>query len=154
MFVYLPNQYTSLDVQIHSSQDEFYNGEFSGSYINTDNSGELNLANLAKQVSTVIVNYQVTGSNDTNPGSGKIYWNVGVPSSPPPAFGTQYVDELYINEVDTNGLSIQEAISNLNPGDIITFPIQYLLTFVPTNKTITGVITNISPIGTTIWSKF
>jgi hypothetical protein len=140
-----------LDVQIHSSQDEFYNGEFSGSYINTDNSGELNLANLAKQVSTVIVNYQVSGSNNTNPGIGEIYWNVGVPSSPPPAFGTQYVDELYINEVDTNGLNIQEAISNLNPGDIITFPIQYLLTFVPTNKTITGVITNISPIGTTIW---
>ena len=140
-----------LDVQIHSSQDEFYNGEFSGSYINTDNGGELNLANFAKQVSTVIVNYQVSGSNNTNPGSGQIFWTVGVPSGIPPTFGTQYVDELYINEVDNNGLNIQEALSNLNPGDIITFPIQYLLTFVPTNKTITGVITNISPIGTTIW---
>jgi hypothetical protein len=46
-----------LDVQIHSSQDEFYNGEFSGSYINTDNGGELNLANPFKQVPTTPTNY-------------------------------------------------------------------------------------------------
>jgi len=46
-----------LDIQIHSSQDEFYNGEFSGSYINTDNGGELNLANPFKQIPTTPTNY-------------------------------------------------------------------------------------------------
>jgi hypothetical protein len=46
-----------LDVQIHSSQDEFYNGEFSGSYIDTDKGGELNLANPFKQVPTIPTNY-------------------------------------------------------------------------------------------------
>jgi len=140
-----------LDIQIHSSQDEFYNGEFSGSYINTDNDGELNLANLAKQVSTIIVNYQITGSNDVNPGSGQIFYSLGNPPGGNPLAGDQFVDELLINEIDTNGLNIQEAISNLNPGDTITFPIQYELTFVPVNKIITGIITDVSPVGTTIW---
>jgi len=141
--------------QTHDSQDEFYNGEFSGSEFVVEN-GELNEANPVKQVETTLVNYQVTGSNNTNPGSGVIYWNVGVPGGGPP-FGTQYVDELYINEIDTTGLSIQEALSNLTPGGTITFPVQYQLDpIVPgipviVNKTITGVITNVSPIGNTIW---
>jgi hypothetical protein len=48
-----------VDVQIHSTQDEFYNGEFSGSWINTDNGGELNLANPFKQVNPNPTTYNV-----------------------------------------------------------------------------------------------
>ena len=48
-----------VDVQIHSTQDEFYNGEFSGSWINTDNGGELNLANPFKQVNPNPTTYNI-----------------------------------------------------------------------------------------------
>jgi hypothetical protein len=142
--------------QTHDSQDEFYNGEFSGSNFVVED-GELNAANPVKQVETTLVNYNITGSNNTNPSSGEIYWNIGIPDGTLP-FGTQFVDELYINEIDTNGLNIQVALSNLNPGDSIIFPIQYELQPTPgpglpvvVNKTVTGIITNINPIGNTIW---
>jgi len=141
--------------QTHDSQDEFYNGEFSGSNFVVEN-GELNEANPTKQVATNLVNYQITGSNNTNPGNGIIYWNVGIPDVAPIA-GTQYVDELYINEIDNSGLNIQEALSNLSPGDSITFPIQYeldpVIPGIPVivNKTITGTITNVSPVGSAVW---
>jgi hypothetical protein len=117
-----------LDVQIHSSQDEFYNGEFSGSYINTDNGGELNLANPVKQVETTPLFYQSTGSATlTNPSPGQFFWRaaqypVGGGLSPDGPAGLKY---MYINETDANGVNILTALQNLNPGDSMTFTIVF-----------------------------
>jgi hypothetical protein len=47
-----------LDVQIHSSQDEFYNGEYSGSEFTVED-GELNPGNRFKTYSQPIVEYQL-----------------------------------------------------------------------------------------------
>jgi len=117
-----------LDVQIHSSQDEFYNGEFSGSYINTDNGGELNLANPVKQVETTPLFYQSTGSATlTNPSPGQFFWraaqySVGGGISPDGPAGLKY---MYINETDANNVNILTALQNLNPGDSMTFTIVF-----------------------------
>lgn len=111
----------------HSSQDEFYNGEFSGSEFVVEN-GELNEANPTKQVETTPLLYQSTGSNSlTNAGVGQFYWKAGSYTSLPlnefnPALGIQY---LYINETDANGVNILTALQNLNPGDSITFTVAF-----------------------------
>jgi hypothetical protein len=109
---------------IHSSQDEFYNGEYSGSLINTDNGGELNLANPVKQVETTPVFYYSTGSATlTNPSPGQFFWRAanttGLFDGPA---GLKY---MYINETDANGVSILQALQNLNPGDSMTFTIVF-----------------------------
>ncbi len=107
-----------------SNQEEFYNGELSGSEFVVEN-GELNEANPVKQVETTPLLYQSTGSNSTNPGVGQFFWKYGnhiagnVFST---AVGIQY---LYINEIDDNGVNILTALQNLNPGDSITFTINY-----------------------------
>jgi len=110
--------------QTHDSQDEFYNGEFSGSNFVVED-GELNAANPVKQVETTPLLYQSTGSNATNPGVGQFFWKWGNHTSGnvfSTAAGVQY---LYINETDVNGVSILTALQNLNPGDSITFTINY-----------------------------
>jgi hypothetical protein len=113
---------------IHSSQDEFYNGEYSGSLINTDNGGELNLANPVKQVETTPLSYYSTGSNTaTNPSPGQFFWKaeqypVGGILAPDGPAGLKY---MYINETDADGVNILQALQNLNPGDSITFTIVY-----------------------------
>ena len=117
-----------LEVVIHSSQDEFYNGEFSGSWINTDNGGELNLANPVKQVDTTALSYYSTGSATlSNPSPGQFFWRaaqypVGGLISPDGPAGLKY---MYINETDANGVNILQALQNLNPGDSMTFTILY-----------------------------
>jgi hypothetical protein len=109
---------------VNSSQDEFYNGEYSGSEFVVEN-GELNEANPVKQVETTPLLYQSTGSNSTNPGVGQFFWRYGNHISGnvfSTAVGVQY---LYINETDVNGVNILTALQNLSPGDSITFTINY-----------------------------
>jgi hypothetical protein len=111
-----------VDVVIHSSQDEFYNGELSGSEFIVTN-GELNEANSAKQVDTTPLFYYSTGSLNTNPGVGQFFWQVdnatGIYDGPA---GLKY---MYINETDANNVNILAALQNLNPGDSMTFTIVY-----------------------------
>jgi hypothetical protein len=110
--------------QTHDSQDEFYNGEFSGSNFVVEN-GELNEANPVKQVETTPLLYQSTGSDNTNPGVGQFFWQDGnhtLGNALSFDIGVKY---LYINEVDDNGVNILTALQNLNPGDSITFTINY-----------------------------
>jgi len=112
---------------IHSSQDEFYNGEFSGSEFVVEN-GELNEANPVKQVETTPLFYSSTGSaTATNPGVGQFFWRaagypVGGALTPDGPAGLKYI---YINETDANGVNILQALQNLNPGDSMTFTIVY-----------------------------
>lgn len=82
-----------VDYVIHSSQDEFYNGEFSGSYINTDNGGELNLANPFKQVDPTPTSYNVNlyggdGAGST-PTSSATFISSVVPTAGEAAFWSQ-----------------------------------------------------------------
>jgi hypothetical protein len=109
-----------------SSQDEFYNGEFSGSVLTVEN-GELNEANPVKQVETTPLLYSTTGSNSlTNATQGQIFWRAGGHSAPPNQISlAQGIQYLYINETDVNGVNILTALQNLNPGDSITFTIDY-----------------------------
>jgi hypothetical protein len=109
-----------------SSQDEFYNGEFSGSVLTVEN-GELNEANPVKQVETTPLLYSTTGSNSlTNASQGQIFWRAGQQSAPPNQFSlAQGIQYLYINETDANGVNILTALQNLNPGDSIIFTIDY-----------------------------
>lgn len=51
--------------QVHSSQDEFYNGEFSGSNFVVTN-GDLNSANIFKQPDDTFLTYNVTLKNNIN----------------------------------------------------------------------------------------
>lgn len=103
-----------------SAQYEFYNGELSGSILEVDN-GELNEANPYKMASTQLLSYQSTGSSATNPGAGVLFWTSSLNYN-----GINWgraVQSIYINEVDNNGLNIQPALSNLQPGDSVTFRI-------------------------------
>jgi hypothetical protein len=113
-----------------SSQQEFYNGEFSGSEFVVED-GELNAANPVKQVSTTALSYYSTGSATlTNPGEGQFFWRAeeypvgGVFFADGPS-GLKY---MYINETDANGVNILTALQNLNPGDSMTFTIVYDVT--------------------------
>jgi hypothetical protein len=110
-----------------SSQQEFYNGEFSGSEFVVED-GELNAANPVKQVSTTALSYYSTGSATlTNPGVGQFFWKaVQYPvGGVIPADGPSGLQYLYINETDANGVNILTALQNLNPGDSMTFTIVY-----------------------------
>jgi len=51
--------------QVHSSQDEFYNGEYSGSNFVVTN-GDLNPANIFKQPNDTLLLYDVTLKNNIN----------------------------------------------------------------------------------------
>jgi hypothetical protein len=105
-----------VDNQIHSSQDEFYNGEFSGSWINTDNGGELNLPNTFKQVDTTptIYNVQLYGGDGAGgtPTSSATFISSVVPTAGNAVFWSQnptqesvggispYIQYAKINSVD------------------------------------------------------
>jgi hypothetical protein len=121
-----------VDYVINSSQEEFYNGEFSGSYINTDNGGELNLPNTFKQVNTTPTNYNVNlyggdgaGSTPTSsatfissvvptPGVAAIWSQNPTPSGIPERF-PPYIQYAKIHSLDlaseNNGLTLASVES-------------------------------------------
>ena len=141
-----------------STQTEFYDGELSGSYIQVDN-GELNEGNPYKMVSTQVLLYNTTGSNNTNPGPGEIYWNSADGFTPGGTLlFTAYVDELYINETDLNGVNIQPALANFNIGDTIQFYVSGTMddptdpsNFNIINKNIISPIISITPVAQSVW---
>ena len=108
-----------------SSQTEFFDGELSGSNILVTN-GELNPSNPVKQPATQILNYASTGSFNTNPGTGQFFWQYGF-QTPATFDGPVVINTLFINTTDLNGININEALQNLNPGDSITFTVDYII---------------------------
>jgi len=142
-------------VTIHDAQDEFYDGEFSGSYIEVTD-GELNPDNPYKYPPTQVLLYDTSGSNNPNPGPGVLNWqsDIGYNGSN----FSLYVSTIYINEIDLNGDSIETALSNLGAGDIFNFdifgyievtpgPVAYPYTF----TSLTGVITSVVPTSPSVW---
>jgi hypothetical protein len=139
-------------ITIHDAQDEFYDGEFSGSYIEVTD-GELNPDNPYKNAPTQSVNYNTSGSFTLNGNlsTGYINWTYAIGYNG--SNYSLYVNQLYINEIDNNGVDIQTALSNLGAGDTITFNIfgDVNGTSFDTN-TVTGVITSLTPVSPSVWS--
>jgi hypothetical protein len=112
--------------QTHDSQDEFYNGEFSGSYINTDNGGELNLANPFKQVPTPPTNYTLDLWSSGFGTSESTFLNTVVPSAGTASFWSQdalspvplgsqppYIQWAKIHSIDLQGNNNSLSLQNL-----------------------------------------
>ena len=138
-----------------SSQIEFFNGELSGSFIQVDN-GELNEANPVKYASTQILSYASSGSTSTTPPVGTFTWQSSIGYNG--IAYSLYVSSLYINEVDLNGLNIQESLGNLGAGDTLTFRVTGDVfdpstsnDYAYTNPIVTGLITSIVAISPTVW---
>ena len=125
-----------------SSQEEFFNGELSGSDLLVEN-GELNEANVYKNPSTVNVQFDIyeytlnddgssnsTGENTflaLQPNSGElfIYNFFGGPLVPTPTYGNKW---MLVNKQDINGLDVTtslQEISNIN----FTTPVNGTKTF-------------------------
>ena len=87
--------------------------------------GELNVQNPLKEENTIGITYKTSGSVSTNPTSGELIWDYGtrVIGSTTKTF----VQEIYINEEDQSNTNSGVAISNLKPGDKITFELSYTI---------------------------
>jgi hypothetical protein len=104
---------------IHSAQDEFYDGEFSGSVLTVTTqslaqSVPLNLQSLTYNISG---SSTLFNSSQVFPSSGRINWQGATYIS------SSYVSYLYINENSLNGINISTALSNLESGDKIIFSV-------------------------------
>jgi hypothetical protein len=104
---------------VHSSQDEFYNGEFSGSILTVTTqslaqSYPLDISSLVYNVSGSSILYN---PQNQFPPIGRINWQGSTYIS------SSYVSYLYINETSLDGVNISTALSNLGSGDTITFTV-------------------------------
>ena len=149
---------TSLGIAntIHDSQDEFYDGEFSGSVL------IVTTQSLAQSLPLDIslISYHSSGSTSTTPSAGSFTWQTSLaPSGPVGPFF--FIPTLYINEVDINGNNIETALSNLESGDTITFTITGSVAdgippptpvYTAYNKyTLTGVISSVVISSPSVW---
>ena len=141
---------------IHDSQDEFYDGEFSGSVL------IVTTQSLAQSLPLDIslISYHSSGSTSTTPSAGSFTWQTSLaPSGPVGPFF--FIPTLYINEVDINGNNIETALSNLESGDTITFTITGSVAdgippptpvYTAYNKyTLTGVISSVVISSPSVW---
>ena len=107
------------------SQDEFYNGEFSGSTLLVED-GELNPDNPVKYQDITGIAYRTSGSAASiNPEDGEIIWKARSSTQSSVVEDLYYVEQLVINEIDQSGTDSKTAIQNLKAGDEITFTINY-----------------------------
>jgi len=135
---------------IHSTQDEFYNGEFSGSAL------IVTTQSLAQPLplNVSLLSYNTTGSNSTTPNAGYLNWQSAEDYNPATGYYSLYIPTIYINEIDTNGVNIETALSNLTTGDTITFRVSASITDTFTTQitpTVTGVITSVTIISPSVW---
>lgn len=110
-------------IRVNATEEARINGEFGGSSIQSY-TGSLNAANTLKKFSpTAIPLYNVSGSSNTDPAQGEVYWQ----STPTTnlLFADRQVKYLYVNSTHLNNASIGTALGNLKPGDKITFTIAY-----------------------------
>lgn len=102
---------------IHSTQDEFYDGEFSGSalVVTTQSLAQPLPLNLTPLL------YNTTGSTSTTPPAGRINWVTNTGGTGANSY--LWIPRIHINEVDANGVNIQTALNNLTAGSQVTFTI-------------------------------
>jgi hypothetical protein len=136
---------------LHDAQDEFYDGEFSGSILT------VTTQSLAQSLplNTQLLAYNTTGSNSTTPNTGYINWQSAVDYNPSTGDYSLYIPTLYINEIDANGVNIETALSNLEIGNQISFRVSASINDggFPSQitPTVTGIITSIVPIASSVW---
>ena len=111
--------------EIRNTEVEKINGELGGSLLDIYGKS-LNEANVLKiSPNDPLLVYTSSGSGQINPPAGEFYWRQGnVRGSGGSIAGIQ-VKYIYINEIDENGVNIENALTNLKPGDKITFTIKY-----------------------------
>jgi hypothetical protein len=136
-------------IVLHNAQDEFYDGEFSGStlVVTTQSLAQ----SLPLDISSLI--YNTTASASPTPPAGRINWvsNIGGTG----ANSYLWIPRIYINEVDANGVNIQTALSNLAAGDQIKFNIDGEILPAAsqfTTKNITATITSVTSTSPTTWA--
>jgi hypothetical protein len=140
---------------LHDNQDEFYDGEFSGSMITVTTQS----LNTPYPLDLTSLTYHSSGSINITPSIGSFTWQTDLKKYSP-GNSYLYVSSLYINEIDLNGNNIQTALSNLTFGDQINFtisgsiesfpiipptPIQYI-------KTFNGIITSVNLLSNGVWN--
>jgi hypothetical protein len=136
---------------LHDAQDEFYDGEFSGSILT------VTTQSLAQSLplNTQLLAYNTTGSNSTTPNTGYINWQSAVDYNPSTGDYSLYIPTLYINEIDANGVNIETALSNLEIGNQISFRVSASINDggFPSQitPTVTGIITSITPTTPSVW---
>jgi hypothetical protein len=137
---------------LHDAQDEFYDGEFSGSVLTVTTQSlaqpiPLNLQSLL---------YNVSGSSilfnplQSTPSSGRINWQGSTYIS------SSYISYIYINENSLNGIDISTALSNLESGNQIILSVSGSVDDgpfqgQPFEATTTGTITSIYSTSPSIW---
>jgi hypothetical protein len=137
---------------LRSTQDEFYNGEFSGSNIIVTTQSLAQAYPL--DISSLV--YNVSGSAIQfspfilTPPQGRINWQGSTYIS------SSYVSYLYINETSLDGINISTALSNLESGDTITFTVSGSVDdgpFLgqPFEATTKGTITSVIPTNSSVW---
>lgn len=109
---------------IYNDEAAQINGELGGTILDMY-SRSLNEANTLKKPSTVLPYYDSTGSVNISPEPGAFHWQYGLSSTGLGAINGYQVKYLYINEEDLSGNNIEPALSNLKPGDTITFTVNW-----------------------------
>ena len=112
-------------IQPQNTEVEKINGELGGAVLDMYVTS-LNEANVLKiSPNDPLLVYTSSGSGQINPPAGEFYWRKGnVRGSGGSIAGIQ-VKYIYINEIGENGVNIENALTNLKPGDKITFTVKY-----------------------------
>jgi len=111
--------------EIRNTEVEKINGELGGSLLDIYGKS-LNEANVLKiSPNDPLLVYTSSGSGQINPPAGEFYWRKGDMRGSGGSYTGVQVKYIYINEIDENGVNIENALTNLKPGDKITFTVRY-----------------------------
>jgi len=141
---------------IRNTEVEKINGELGGSVIDLY-TGTLNAANTLKDFDVPELVYDTTGSNGNSPAAGAIFWRSISLTNSTGAITGYGVGSIHINEISKNGVNTRTALSNLSPGDSITFTITYdgieggSPCGIPATTILTQIIESITFRGNSIW---
>jgi hypothetical protein len=137
---------------LHDSQDEFYNGEFSGSalIVTTQSLAQSLPLDLQSLIYNISGSSQLFNPFQAFPPLGTINWQGATYIS------SSYISYLYINENSLNGINISTALSNLESGDQIILSVSASvddgpfqgISFESTTK---GTITSINNTSPSVW---
>jgi hypothetical protein len=137
---------------LHDAQDEFYDGEFSGSIltVTTQSLAQSYPLDISSLVYNVSGSATLFTSSILTPSQGRINWQ-GVTY-----ISSSYVSYLYINETSLDGVNISTALSNLESGNTITFSVSGSVDDgpfqgQPFEATVEGIITSAIQISPSVW---
>ena len=149
--------------KIYDDEAAQINGELGGTVLDMY-SGSLNEANELKKPSTILPIYEASGSTNVSPTTGQFTWQYGTITRQQGGLTLTAgygVTSIYINEIDSNDVNLENVLENLTTGDELTFTVDYkyydLDPFSPgptgpvRTKTVTQTIENISSTAANTW---